>query len=225
MLSRPVWTLCLAALGVRAQSETGTGTIDASSTARETGSSSSGSSSSTGSSSSSSTTQSADFTNSGLSTISGTVSVTDFMGSKYTYVTDDGQKTVTTQPHIYVSGGRTVTMNSENGTASLTSNSQITRTTNTNALTQIIGDSNNTMTATGTSSAPTMMNTAACNNYPEFCNRKYSNITEVCAHNAAFAIPRNAASNQDLGILDQLNDGVRMRTSNNLLEPLPFDPY
>lgn len=55
-----------------------------------------------------------------------------------------------------------------------------------------------------------MSNTAACNNYPEFCNRKYSNITEVCAHNAAFAVPRNAGSNQELGIIDQLNDGVRM---------------
>jgi hypothetical protein len=147
------------------------------------------------------------------------------MGSIFTYVTDDGQRTVTTQPHIYVSGGRTVTMNSENGTAALTSNSQITRTTQTNALTQINGDSNRTMTATGTSSAPTMMNTAACNNYPEFCNRKYSNITEVCAHNAAFAIPRNAASNQDLGILDQLNDGVRMRMSKPPPELPPSHAY
>lgn len=54
------------------------------------------------------------------------------------------------------------------------------------------------------------MNTVPCNNYPEFCNRKYSNITEVCAHNSAFAIPNNAGSNQEFGIIDQLNDGVRM---------------
>jgi len=54
------------------------------------------------------------------------------------------------------------------------------------------------------------MNTQPCNSYPEFCNRKYSNITEVCAHNSAFAIPNNAGSNQALGIVDQLNDGVRM---------------
>lgn len=51
------------------------------------------------------------------------------------------------------------------------------------------------------------------NGYPEFCNRQYGNITEVCAHNSAFAIPNNAASNQALGIIDQLNDGVRMRRS------------
>jgi hypothetical protein len=209
MLSRPVWILWLAALGVHAQEETGSGS-DASSTARQTGSS-------TGSSSSSRTTSSAEytgfeFTNSDLSTISTRIAISDFIGSEYTYVTSDGQKTVTsTGERIFVSGDRTLTLSADNATASSTSNSQITRTTNTNELTQISGAANRTMTATGTSSAPVMSNTAACNNYPEFCNRKYSNITEVCAHNAAFAIPRNAASNQDLGIIDQLNDGVRMR--------------
>jgi len=138
--------------------------------------------------------------------------VTDFKGSKFTYVTDSGQRTVTsTGPRIFVSGDRTLTLNSENGTASATSNSQITRTTNTNELTQISGNSNRTMTATGTSSAPAVTNTAACNNYPEFCNRKYSNITEVAAHNAAFAVKNNAGSNQEYSITDQLNDGIRMR--------------
>jgi hypothetical protein len=215
MLPRPLWILCLAALGVQAQSETGTGSsTEASSTA----------SSSTSSSSSSGTTESAEFTNSGIRTISSTVRVSDFSGSQYTYVTSDGQKTVTTTgPRIIVSGGQTVTVNSENATASTSSNSQITRTTNTNELTQIVGGSNRTMTATGTSSAPAVSNTAACNNYPEFCNRKYSNITEVCAHNAAFAIPRNAASNQELGIIDQLNDGVRMRMSSPIHPIAPSD--
>lgn len=42
---------------------------------------------------------------------------------------------------------------------------------------------------TGTASVAAPTNTQPCNNYPEFCNRKYSNITEVCAHNSAFDIP------------------------------------
>ncbi|KAI9678101.1 MAG: hypothetical protein M1817_006045 [Caeruleum heppii] len=61
---------------------------------------------------------------------------------------------------------------------------------------------------TSTSVEPT--NTQPCNNYPEFCSRKYSNITEVCAHNAMFVRPGNAASNQELPLEDQLNDGIRM---------------
>lgn len=36
------------------------------------------------------------------------------------------------------------------------------------------------------------------------------NITEVCAHNSAFAKRNNAASNQAINIVGQLNDGVRM---------------
>lgn len=221
MLSRQIWALCLAALSARAQEETGTGT-GVSTTATETGSSSSRSSSSPSRSSSSRSAEytAFEFTNSDLSTISTTIPVTDFSGSQFTYVTDSGQRTVTsTGPRIFVSGDRTLTLNSENGTASATSNSQITRTTNTNELTQLSGNSNRTMTATGTSSAPAVTNTAACNNYPEFCNRKYSNITEVAAHNAAFAVKNNAGSNQEYSIIDQLNDGIRMR----MLSVLEYD--
>lgn len=74
--------------------------------------------------------------------------------------------------------------------------------------------SNGTMTgnstASQTSSSALPTNTQACNNYPEFCSRKYSNITYVAAHNSPFAVPNNAASNQELGVIDQLNDGIRM---------------
>ena len=66
-----------------------------------------------------------------------------------------------------------------------------------------------TTTATAARPRPTQ-NTTPCNGYPEFCSRKYSNITEVCAHNSAFSIKDNAASNQVLSIVDQLDDGVRM---------------
>ena len=67
---------------------------------------------------------------------------------------------------------------------------------------------NQTLSKTSTSK-PT--NTQPCNNYPEFCTRKYSNITMVTAHNFAFVRKGNVASNQALGVIDQLNDGIRMR--------------
>ncbi|KAL8683631.1 MAG: hypothetical protein Q9186_000404 [Xanthomendoza sp. 1 TL-2023] len=35
-------------------------------------------------------------------------------------------------------------------------------------------------------------------------------ITEVAAHNSPFIAPNNAAANQALGVIDQLNDGIRM---------------
>lgn len=93
-----------------------------------------------------------------------------------------------------------------NGTASITSTSD--------PLTQIVGGTRTTvvsgnMTASTTTSArPT--NTQPCNNYPEFCTRKYSNVTEVCAHNSPFVRKNNAGSNQALGVTQQLNDGIRM---------------
>ena len=118
-----------------------------------------------------------------------------FAGTKYTYLSYSEQSTVTT---------------SNNSSAS--SETQSTRSTTTQSLTQIGGlPANNTSgTSSSTSSASSPQNTVPCNNYPEFCNRKYSNITEICAHNSAFAIPNNAGSNQFYGIVDQLNDGVRM---------------
>lgn len=63
-----------------------------------------------------------------------------------------------------------------------------------------------------TSSSTVPTNTQACNDYPEFCYRKYSNITYVGAHNSPFVTPNNAAANQEFGVLDQLNDGIRLLT-------------
>ena len=68
--------------------------------------------------------------------------------------------------------------------------------------------SNSTASRTSTSAGPT--NTQPCNNYPEFCSRSYSNITFVAAHNSPFVNPNNAAANQQLPVLNQLNDGIRM---------------
>lgn len=70
---------------------------------------------------------------------------------------------------------------------------------------------NSTATSTSTSAVPT--NTQPCNGYPEFCSRKFSNITYVAAHNSPFIKPGNAASNQELPVTTQLEDGVRMRKS------------
>jgi hypothetical protein len=68
---------------------------------------------------------------------------------------------------------------------------------------------NATISATSTSSSAQPSNTTPCNNYAEFCSRKYSNITMVCAHNSPFTVPGNVASNQELPVTTQLNDGVR----------------
>lgn len=57
--------------------------------------------------------------------------------------------------------------------------------------------------------APAPTNTRPCNNYPEFCNRKYSNITEVGAHNSPFVRAGSAAANQQYPVINQLNDGIR----------------
>ncbi|KAF2840855.1 PLC-like phosphodiesterase [Patellaria atrata CBS 101060] len=71
----------------------------------------------------------------------------------------------------------------------------------------ITTNSDVTMSST-TSVRPT--NTQPCNNYPEFCTRRYSNITEVCAHNSPFVRTNNAASNQQFKVTQQLDDGIRM---------------
>jgi hypothetical protein len=69
---------------------------------------------------------------------------------------------------------------------------------------------NATQTSSYSSSSPPPTNTQPCNNYPQFCERSCSNITYVAAHNSPFVRAGNAASNQELPVLDQLNDGIRM---------------
>lgn len=65
------------------------------------------------------------------------------------------------------------------------------------------------ISTTATVAVPVPTNTRPCNNYPEFCERKYSNITVVGCHNSPFVRAGSAAANQQLGVADQLNDGVR----------------
>jgi hypothetical protein len=183
MRTQLVWLQLLVALGARAQQST------------EASAGTDSTASSTSSTRSSSEASGFTFTNS-FSTIETRIPETQFTDSRYTYATENGQSTVT----------ETIALSSGHSTgASVTESSQTTQQKN---ATDIIAGSSHT--ATTTSSAPIASNTVPCNNYPEFCNRKYSNITEVCAHNSAFSIKNNAASNQELGIVDQLNDGVRM---------------
>ncbi|PGH12333.1 hypothetical protein AJ80_06743 [Polytolypa hystricis UAMH7299] len=65
-------------------------------------------------------------------------------------------------------------------------------------------------TASSTASIPTPTNTRPCNGYPELCQRKYANITHIGAHNSPFVRPGNVASNQQLPVSVQLDDGIRM---------------
>lgn len=106
-----------------------------------------------------------------------------------------------------------------NGT--MTASNQTAVTTTSDSLTLLVGGGgttvigNNSMnaTATATSSATNtpVVNTRPCNNYAEFCTRKYSNITMVAAHNSPFVRKNNIAANQVLDVTTQLNDGIRTR--------------
>ena len=77
--------------------------------------------------------------------------------------------------------------------------------------TTVIGNAsaNATSSASGPASS-TPVNTQPCNSYPEFCTRKYSNITMVAAHNSPFVKQGNVAANQALDVQTQLQDGIRM---------------
>jgi hypothetical protein len=68
----------------------------------------------------------------------------------------------------------------------------------------------NATNATQTIISPQPTNKTPCNNYPEFCSRQYSNITEVSAHNSPFVVPNNVASNQHWPVTTQLDDGIRL---------------
>ena len=65
---------------------------------------------------------------------------------------------------------------------------------------------NGTANATTTATPALATNTQPCNNYPEFCSKKYGNITAVSAHNSPFLKTNNAAANQALPVTTQLND-------------------
>lgn len=68
---------------------------------------------------------------------------------------------------------------------------------------------NATASRTRSDAARPTVNTQPCNGYVEFCDRKFSNVSMVVAHNSPFVKPHNAASNQMYPVLTQLRDGIR----------------
>lgn len=86
-----------------------------------------------------------------------------------------------------------------------------------NTLTYLTGSVTSATTTTtspftsGTTSTtpPRPTNTRPCNNYPELCARKYSNITQVGCHNSPFVRAGSAAANQQYLVTAQLDDGIR----------------
>lgn len=82
--------------------------------------------------------------------------------------------------------------------------------TTTETVTYLTGTTSTTKNSTTSATpSPKPVNTRPCNGYPEFCDRKYSNITVVGAHNSPFVRPGSAAANQQLDVTTQLNDGIR----------------
>ena len=137
----------------------------------------------------------------------------DYATSGVTYADDSSTLTITTTSDY-------ATVSSvANGTAS--SNTGNSNSTSSPTQTLLVGSSRTTMSlngtasgnssATRTSSSARPTNTAPCNGYPEFCQRKFSNITHVAAHNSPFVRPGSLAANQMLDVRTQLNDGIRMR--------------
>ncbi|KAI1270731.1 PLC-like phosphodiesterase [Xylariaceae sp. FL1019] len=77
------------------------------------------------------------------------------------------------------------------------------------AATSTFGNMTRTVSSTSTSSSAAATSGLACNNYAEFCDRKYSNITEIACHNSPFVTANNLAANQEFDVTYQLDDGVR----------------
>jgi hypothetical protein len=71
---------------------------------------------------------------------------------------------------------------------------------------------NATVSSSTTARSRPTQNTTPCNGHPEFCSRRFSNVSMVVAHNSPFVVPHNAASNQVLPVITQLEDGIRGRT-------------
>ncbi|KAI9167572.1 hypothetical protein HJFPF1_03703 [Paramyrothecium foliicola] len=123
-------------------------------------------------------------------------------GSK---ITLSGDSTTTTLTGLF--GTPTVTSSTGDATSSEASYSATTVISGSVSYVSTIIVGGN-VTQTSTAAQPT--NTQACNNYVEFCSRKYSNITYIAAHNSPFVRPGNSGSNQALPVRDQLNDGIRL---------------
>ncbi|KAI0885548.1 PLC-like phosphodiesterase [Annulohypoxylon maeteangense] len=131
--------------------------------------------------------------------------------------------TATTPTGTYESFSTQITLGTDLGTTGSVATSMgtdnVTRSTisssSSDTVTFLTGSAATTTTLAGnfssstTSAIPTVTNTQPCNNYAEFCTRKYSNITNVACHNSPFTTSNNLAANQQYDVTAQLNDGVR----------------
>lgn len=146
----------------------------------------------------------------------------DYATSGTTYADESSTLTITaTTDYATITDLSSIFATINGTTTSSHTNSTNATTTSSPTETVLVGSSSITTTLNGTASTnqtvssttssvqPT--NTVPCNGHPEFCNRKYSNITQIGAHNSPFVRPGNLAANQMLDVETQLNDGIRMR--------------
>ncbi|OJJ35855.1 hypothetical protein ASPWEDRAFT_41090 [Aspergillus wentii DTO 134E9] len=120
------------------------------------------------------------------------------------YIVVESETVVAIPTGDYLSYTTTSTVSPEDGGTTPTPSASDTATT-----TEVVVTGTGSVNGTATTSSGAA-NTQACNGYTEFCERKYSNITMVTAHNSPFAKKNNIASNQNYDVTTQLNDGVRM---------------
>lgn len=118
----------------------------------------------------------------------------------------------------YPSAETTATaQSSTNATAGLFSFNQTTTSSSSVAVETLLHGSS---TVSSLTAMPTS-DSAKCNGYVEFCERKYSNVTYVVAHNSPFHKAHNAASNQDFDVATQLDNGIRGSEYQETVLPYP----
>jgi hypothetical protein len=148
------------------------------------------------------TTSSSTSSSSGSSTgtNSGTATIVSSIAAQLTEIPTDPRAT-------YPSADVTSTlMSSSNATAGLSSTNQTAGSSSSLAAVETL--LHGSSVASSALHAPTS-GSVRCNGYAEFCDRKYSNVTYVVAHNSPFHRAHNAASNQDFDVTTQLDNGVR----------------
>ncbi|KIV95032.1 hypothetical protein PV10_02739 [Exophiala mesophila] len=155
----------------------------------------------------------------GTNTEAATTTIPDYRTSGVTYRDDASTFTITATGSFGSVTELVTTVGAGNATASGSNGTVTTNSTTSATQTLLVGSAQSTTvngtasgnaTAFATTSAPQPTNTVPCNGFVEFCQRQYSNITHVGAHNSPFVRPGNLASNQELDVTTQLNDGVRM---------------
>jgi hypothetical protein len=124
----------------------------------------------------------------------------------------------TTPTGLYQTFSSTITLSTTSpdaGLSSIVANGTAVTAASSETVTYLTGSIQSSSTTSGnfststTATAPTSTNTQPCNNYVEFCERSYGNITEVGTHNSPFVRKNSIAANQQYEVEEQLNDGVR----------------